>query len=225
MKGDKDGIPLLIDKGVNEGIAADDIVDKFLIPAINEVGRLFDEKKYFLPQLIQSAEAMKKGFDCVEPLLVKAKENKAADSSLKTGADTEKEAKETKQNDKDVIVLATVKGDIHDIGKNIVGLMLKNYGFEVHDLGKDVSAERIVEEARLSDAAIIGLSALMTTTMVEMRNVIELAKEEGLHCSFMVGGAVVNEDYAREICADGYAKDAYEAVKLAKRLVDGVKKA
>ncbi len=225
MKGDKDGIPLLIDKGVNEGIAADDIVDKFLIPAINEVGRLFDEKKYFLPQLIQSAEAMKKGFDCVEPLLVKAKENKAADSSLKTGADTEKEAKETKQNDKDVIVLATVKGDIHDIGKNIVGLMLKNYGFEVYDLGKDVSAEKIVEEAKLSDAAIIGLSALMTTTMVEMRNVIELAREEGLKCSFMVGGAVVNEDYAREIGADGYAKDAYEAVKLAKRLVGGIKKA
>ena len=225
MKGDKEGIPLLIEDAIGEGMIYGDIVDKFLIPAINEVGKLFDEKKYFLPQLIQSAEAMKKGFDCVEPLLAKEKADEASGADLKAGADTEEEASITKQRGNDVIVLATVKGDIHDIGKNIVGLMLKNYGFEVHDLGMDVSAERIVEEARLSDAAIIGLSALMTTTMVEMRNVIELAKEEGLHCSFMVGGAVVNEDYAREICADGYAKDAYEAVKLAKRLVDGVKKA
>lgn len=224
MKGDKDGIPALIDKAISEGMLSGDIVDKFLIPAINEVGKLFDEKKYFLPQLIQSAETMKKGFDCVEPLLVKEKADKASGADLKTGADADKEASETKQRGKGIIVLATVKGDIHDIGKNIVGLMLKNYGFEVCDLGKDVSAERIVEEARLSGAAIIGLSALMTTTMVEMKKVIELAKKEGLQCSFMVGGAVVNEDYAREIGADGYAKDAYEAVKLAKRLVGGIKK-
>lgn len=202
MKGDRDVMPALIDKALNEGIAPGDIVDKFLIPAINEVGKLFDEKRYFLPQLIQSAEAMKRGFDFLEPFLLKDKAESA----------------ENQQSDKVVIVLATVKGDIHDIGKNIVGLMLKNYGFEVHDLGKDVGADEIVKEAKLSNAAIIGLSALMTTTMVEMKKVIELAKEEGLQSRFMVGGAVVNEDFAREIGADGYARDAYEAVKLAKRL-------
>ncbi len=218
MKGDKDGISALIDKAISEGMAAEDIVDEFLIPAINEVGRLFDEKKYFLPQLIQSAEAMKKGFDRLEPLLVKIEANKASGSDPNAGADTKKDANENRQKGKGLIVLATVKGDIHDIGKNIVGLMLKNYGFKVHDLGKDISAERIVEEARLSNATIIGLSALMTTTMVEMKNVVELARDEGLQCRFMVGGAVVNEDFAREIGADGYAKDAYEAVKLAKRL-------
>ena len=197
LKGDREGIPLLMDRAAAESISPGDIVDRFLIPAINEVGKLFDEKKYFLPQLIQSAETMKKGFECVEPLL---KHTKAGDR---------KEA---------VIVLATVKGDIHDIGKNIVGLMLRNYGFKVHDLGKDVSAKRIVDEAKRLDARIIGLSALMTTTMVEMKEVIKLAREEAPDCRFMIGGAVVDAEYAKEIGADGYSRDAYEAVKLAKRL-------
>ncbi len=196
LMGDKDGISALINKALAEGANARDIVDLHLIPAINEVGKLFDEKKYFLPQLIQSAETIKKGFDCVEPLL---KQNQG---------ETEKESI--------VVVLATVKGDIHDIGKNIVALMLRNYGFKVYDLGKDVSAARIVSEAKQSGAHIIGLSALMTTTMVEMKEVIRLAKAEGLDCRFMIGGAVVDGEYAREIGADGYSKDAYEAVKLAK---------
>ncbi len=198
LKGDREGIPELIERAVNENIRPQDIVDQILILAINQVGRLFDEKKYFLPQLIQSAEAMKAGFDCVEPLL-----KRQAESGEKKDV---------------IIVLATVKGDIHDIGKNIVGLMLRNYGFKVHDLGKDVSARRIVAEARRLGAHIIGLSALMTTTMVEMKEVIKLARKEGLSCKFIIGGAVVNEEYAREIGADGYSKDAYEAVKLAKRL-------
>lgn len=198
LKGDREGISVLIDGAVNESINPQDIVDQYLIPAINQVGKLFDEKKYFLPQLIQSAETMKKGFDSVEPLL--KRDNAGED------------------RDEVVVVLATVKGDIHDIGKNIVGLMLKNYGFKVHDLGKDVSARRIIDEARRINANIIGLSALMTTTMVEMREVIKLAREEGLSFKFMIGGAVVDEEYAREIGADGYSRDAYEAVKLAKRL-------
>ncbi len=198
LKGDKDGIPMLIDKALVESIVPSDIVDGFLIPAINQVGRLFDEKKYFLPQLIQSAEAMKKGFDVVEPLL--------------------KQDKNDRDKDEVIIAIATVKGDIHDIGKNIVALMLKNYGFKVHDLGKDISAERIIDEAKQLGAHIIGLSALMTTTMVEMKEVIKLARDNGLVCKFMIGGAVVDDEYAKEIGADGYSKDAYEAVKLAKRL-------
>jgi len=201
LKGDKDGIGALVEKAVNENMNPRDIVDQFLIPAINQVGKLFDEKKYFLPQLIQSAHTMKKGFDCVEPLLKQDCSDAAAD----------------KAGD---IVLATVKGDIHDIGKNIVALMLRNYGFRVHDLGKDVSARRIVDEAKRINAAVIGLSALMTTTMVEMKEVINLARAEGCTARFIVGGAVVNGEYAAQIGADGYARDAYEAVKLAKRFTE-----
>lgn len=197
LKGDKEGISALITKALNENAAPQDIVDRFLIPAINQVGKLFDEKKYFLPQLIQSAETMKKGFDCVEPLL------KQDNNTVKNEA---------------IVVLATVKGDIHDIGKNIVALMLRNYGFKVFDLGKDVSAEKIISEAEKLGAHIIGLSALMTTTMVEMKEVIRLAKDRGLDFKFMIGGAVVDDEYAKEIGADGYSKDAYEAVKLAEKL-------
>lgn len=198
LNGDNEGIGVLVDKAVAEKIAPQDIVDLYLIPAISQVGKLFDEKRYFLPQLIQSAETMKAGFTVLEPLLKQKNSNE------------EKEAI--------VIVIATVKGDIHDIGKNIVGLMLRNYGFKVHDLGKDVSAEEIVYQAKTLKAHIIGLSALMTTTMVEMEEVINLAKEQGLSCRFMIGGAVVDEEYAKVIGADGYSRDAYEAVKLAKRL-------
>lgn len=193
VKGDRENILKHVDAALKAGENPSDIVDKRLIPAINYVGELFDTKKYFLPQLIQSAEAMKAAFSILEPLLLKQ--------------ETAKE--ET------AVVLATVKGDIHDIGKNIVALMLKNYGFRVHDLGKDVDAHAIVRKAKETNASIIGLSALMTTTMVEMRGVIELAKSEGLKCRFMIGGAVVTKAFADEIGADGYARDAYEAVKIA----------
>ena len=123
------------------------------------------------------------------------------------------------ENDKKVVI-ATVKGDIHDIGKNIVSLMLKNYGFKVFDLGKDVAAQEIIKKAKETGAQIIGLSALMTTTMTEMKPVIDLAKKEGLNAKFIIGGAVVDQAYADEIGADGYSKDAYEAVKLAKKLTE-----
>ena len=118
-----------------------------------------------------------------------------------------------------VVVLATVKGDIHDIGKNLVALMLKNYGFQVIDLGKDVPSEEIIRTARDNHAALIGLSALMTTTMQEMKQVIRLAKEDGLTAKIIIGGAVITQEYADEIHADGYAKDAADAVRLAKQLL------
>ncbi|MDK2810781.1 MAG: 5-methyltetrahydrofolate--homocysteine methyltransferase [Petroclostridium sp.] len=198
VKGNKESIKGLIDTALKEGVNPGNLVDETLIPAINYVGDLFEQKKYFLPQLIQSAETMKNAFEHIEPL-------------LKT------ENGENQQN-KVKLVLATVKGDIHDIGKNIVGLMLKNYGFDVYDLGKDVSAQEIVQKAKKIGARIVGLSALMTTTMLEMKEVIALAKKEGLNCKFMIGGAVVNEQYAQEIGADGYSKDAHDAVKLARKL-------
>jgi 5-methyltetrahydrofolate--homocysteine methyltransferase len=169
-----------------------------LIPAITKVGDLFEQKKYFLPQLIQSAEAMKKAFELLEPL-IRAEGGEAPAKAL--------------------IILATVKGDIHDIGKNIVALMLRNHGFIVHDLGKDVEAGLIIEKARETGADIIGLSALMTTTMVQMKTVIGLAEAEGLKCRFIIGGAVVNQAYAEEIGADAYAPDAHMAVKIARQLI------
>jgi 5-methyltetrahydrofolate--homocysteine methyltransferase len=197
INGNKEVIAGLIQEALKKGQKADEIVDTILVPAIAQVGELYDKKVYFLPQLISSAEAMKAGFAILEPLLAQA-----------SGVGRQASG----------VVLATVKGDIHDIGKNIVALMLKNYGFKVHDLGKDVDAETIIRKARETGAALIGLSALMTTTMVEMKTVIELAKKEGLACRFMIGGAVITQAYADEIGADGYSRDAYEAVKLATKL-------
>ncbi|MCG9967101.1 homocysteine S-methyltransferase family protein [Pelotomaculum terephthalicicum JT] len=198
LEGDRENVVGLIEEALAEGVKSGVIIDDYLIPAITRVGHLYEERKYFLPQLIQSAEAMKTAFNYLAPLLAGDRERNGKNSP--------------------VVVLATVKGDIHDIGKNIVGLMLRNNGFTVHDLGKNVSAEKIIGESRELQARIIGLSALLTTTMVEMKTVVELGRSEGLDVKYMVGGAVVNESFAREIRADGYAKDAYEAVRLAKRL-------
>ncbi|MFZ5987809.1 MAG: homocysteine S-methyltransferase family protein [Bacillota bacterium] len=198
VKGDRENIRSFIDIALKEGIEPSSIVDNYLIPAITHVGDLFDKKEYFLPQLIQSAEAMKEAFGFIEPML---KKDENPNQKSKVG-----------------IVLATVKGDIHDIGKNIVGLMLKNYGFEVYDLGKDVASDEIIRQAKEKNAEIIGLSALMTTTMLEMKEVVELARKEGLDSKIMIGGAVVNSDFAKEIGADGYSEDAYSAVKLANKL-------
>ncbi len=201
LKGDLDAISNALIAAMDTGVAPKILVDDSLIPAIQEVGSLFDQKKYFLPQLILSADTMRKGFEVLEPI-------------LQQSADKEEAAKEK-------IILATVKGDIHDIGKNIVGLMLRNYGFDVIDLGKDVAADAIIDAIRKSGARIAGLSALMTTTMTEMKEVIQAAKEQGIDTKFMVGGAVVDQAYADEIGADGYASDAMEAVRLAQRLIAG----
>ncbi|OPX85502.1 MAG: Methionine synthase [Pelotomaculum sp. PtaB.Bin104] len=198
LEGDRENVVGLLQAALTEEVQPSGIIDGYLIPAITEVGNLYEEKKYFLPQLIQSAETMKTAFDYLAPFLA---------------GDREKSGKQSP-----VVVIATVKGDIHDIGKNIVVLMLRNNGFTVHDLGKNVSAERIISAAKESRAQIIGLSALLTTTMVEMKTVVELARREGLEAKIMIGGAVVNESYAVEIGADGYSKDAYNAVKLARKL-------
>ncbi len=180
-----------------EGYTPQAVIEEHLIPAINEVGILFDKKKYFLPQLIASAEAMEIAISYVEPLLPKREDG----VELPT------------------IVMATVEGDIHDIGKNLVVLMLKNYGYRVIDLGKDVSKELIIETAMKENAAIIGLSALMTTTMMRMKDVVEYAKEKKISSKVMIGGAVITQSFADEIGADGYSKDAAEACRLVERLL------
>ncbi|MDD4735373.1 MAG: dihydropteroate synthase, partial [Kiritimatiellae bacterium] len=193
LEGDADGMEQHLLRAMQSGLDARFLVDNCLIPAIEKVGALFESGEYFLPQLIMSADAMRTGFSVLEPHLVK-EENEAHAGT---------------------IVLATVKGDIHDIGKNIVALMLRNYGYEVIDLGKDVSAETIVQEAIDRRASIIGLSALMTTTMVHMKEVVALARSQcPASLRIMIGGAVVDQLYADEIGADGYAPDAMSTVRM-----------
>ena len=196
MKGNRNGIAALTKEALAQGENPSALLNEVLLPAINDVGELFDKGKYFLPQLIGSAEAMKNSIEVLEPLLLQ----------------------ETDAQNMPVVVIATVEGDIHDIGKNLVALMLKNYGFKVIDLGKDVPKEEIIRAARENNAQIIALSALMTTTMQRMREVIEFAKKEGVKAKIMIGGAVITQDYADEIGADGYSKDASEAVKVAQKL-------
>ena len=197
LKGKRESIVADTRQAMEEGIEAKTLLDEVLLPAINEVGELFDKGRYFLPQLIASAEAMKASIEYMEPVLLQAKAGK----------------------DMPTVVIATVEGDIHDIGKNLVALMLKNYGFHVIDLGKDVPKERIIEAAREYNAQVIALSALMTTTMQQMRHVIDYAKEREIDAKIIVGGAVITEEYAQEIGADGYSKDAADAVKLTQRLL------
>lgn len=197
VKGKDSQVLELVKKELEQGTAPAAMIDAYLIPAINHVGELFEKGTYFLPQLISSAETMEKAIDYLEPLLAKERGDKKLDT----------------------IVMATVKGDIHDIGKNLVVLMLKNYGYDVIDLGKDVESQLILDTARERDAAVIGLSALMTTTMTEMKNLVEMAKEQNIQAKIVIGGAVVTESYAKEIGADGYSKDAREAVKLVNRLL------
>ena len=183
--------------GLAQGMEPGMIVSDELIPAINEVGDLFEQQKYFLPQLIASAEAMKTAIEDIQPLLLAASDGKP----------------------KATIVIATVEGDIHDIGKNLVALMLKNYGYNVIDMGKDVPCEDIVDTAIRENAAIIGLSALMTTTMMRMQDVVELCKEKGCKSKVIIGGACITQSFADEIGADGYSKDAAECVRLVERLL------
>jgi 5-methyltetrahydrofolate--homocysteine methyltransferase len=199
LKGSKRTIVKDTQIALDRGIEPRAILDEVLMPAINEVGDLFDKGKFFLPQLISGAEAMKLSIGVLEPLL---KGDEATGKKLPS------------------VVIATVHGDIHDIGKNLVALMLKNYGFNVIDLGKDVPKETIVKAARENDASIIALSALMTTTMKEMKNVVDLAHEEGLDSKIIIGGAVVTEDYAQEIGADGYSSDAADAVRVVKQILN-----
>ncbi|MGD9824503.1 homocysteine S-methyltransferase family protein [Desulfobacter sp.] len=195
IQGRREDIEGLCNQALEKGIAPSELLEKKMIPAIMTVGEYYDARKYFLPQLIASAETMQNGFTVLEPAL------QASGASKKKGT----------------LVFATVQGDIHDIGKNIVVLMLRNFGFDVIDLGKDVTAKVIIAAARTHKADLIGLSALMTTTMVRMPEVIALAKENGLGCRVMVGGAVVTREWAESIGAE-YSSDGVEAVNVAARI-------
>lgn len=173
------------------------VVANILVPALDEVGKGFENKTLFLPQLIKSAEAAQNAFAAIKEKL-----------SL-TGEVRDPKGK---------ILLATVKGDIHDIGKNIVKVMLENYGYEVVDLGRNVECELIVATAKEQNIKLIGLSALMTTTVPAMENIIKLVKASEMPCKIMVGGAVITAEYAKQINADYYADDAMGSVSIAEKV-------
>ncbi len=196
VKGNRKNILALVKQELGAA-TPEKLIEETLIPAINEVGNLFDKQIYFLPQLIAGAETMKLSIDYLEPLL----------------------KKDEKESTKGTIVIATVAGDIHDIGKNLVTLMLKNYGYRVIDLGKDVPTQVIIQTAIKEKADIIALSALMTTTMVEMKRVVQEVKSQGLTAKVIIGGAVITDSYAEEIGADGYSEDARSAVALVRKLL------
>jgi 5-methyltetrahydrofolate--homocysteine methyltransferase len=175
------------------------IINEKLIPALDVVGKGFEEKKMFLPQLLMSADAAKSSFEAIKEVL--SKQGKSSESKGK-------------------IVIATVKGDIHDIGKNIVKTLLENYGFDMIDLGKDVDPEVILKTVLENNVKLVGLSALMTTTVVNMEATIKLLRENNVDCRVMVGGAVLTQEYADMIGADFYSKDAMGSVRYANDLYD-----
>lgn len=197
LTGDRENVVSFLEIEMAGGSDPFALVQESLIPAITEVGARYERREYFLPQLIRSAETMQMAFAYLKPFLAKL-------------SDAEK---------RPVVVMATVEGDIHDIGKNIVALLLGNYGFEVVDAGKDVPAETIVACAVEHGARIIGLSALMTTTMVRMEDTVRLVRDRALPIRVMVGGAAVTQAFADVIGADGYAADAVGAVRVAKTLL------
>ena len=192
------GRKLVIESAVKKALSEEspmDVINLRLIPAINAAGELFESGKFFLPQLMASAETVKLGFDAVK--------SAAAKGSVSS---------------KGSIILATVKGDIHDIGKNIVKLLLNNYGYEVIDLGRDVPPEAVVREAKDRGVKLVGLSALMTTTVKAMEETVRALREAGCDCKIMVGGAVLTKEYAKMVGADFYAKDAAESARIAEEV-------
>ena len=195
LEGNKDDITALLDKAMKSGKTASQLVDDYMIPSIVRVGDLYEKKIYFLPQLMAAAEAMKKALSHLDPYLQKA--------TITT---------------RGTVLMATVRGDVHDIGKNIVALLLRNYGYRVIDLGKDVSEQAILDAAKKEKPDVIGLSALMTTTMVNMKEVIALARAQGIRTDFLIGGAVVTDQYAKSIGAF-YARDGVQAVKVVEKII------
>jgi 5-methyltetrahydrofolate--homocysteine methyltransferase len=193
---DEDGMPDLIQKELDAGTDLQKLLQEGLISAMDYVGKQFSEGELFVPEMLMAAQTMKKGLEILKPKL-------GAGGSASAGK----------------IVIGTVKGDLHDIGKNLVGMMLEGGGFEIIDLGVDVEPKTFVEEAKRHDAKIVGLSALLTTTMPAMEETVNALKEAGLTVKTMVGGAPVTKAFADKIGATGYSEDAPGAVELARKLV------
>lgn len=198
LNGELETVEDLVKQGVSNGLPAAEILNVAMIPAMDEVGRRFEEGDLFVPEMLMSARTMQAGLTILSPYL------KDADVKA-TGK----------------VIAGTVYGDMHDIGKNLLLIMLEGAGFEIEDLGTGVTADQFVEAARTSPGAILGMSALLTTTMPYMKTTIDALQAAGLReqVKVIVGGAPINEEYAQKIGADGYAPDASRAVRLAKTLV------
>lgn len=198
IDGDRSGAENAVKQAMAAGLAPQTILDDGLIAAMTEVGRRFEEGDFFVPEMLIAARAMQAGLGLLKERLVQG------------GVQS-----------KGRVVIGTVKGDLHDIGKNLVAMMLEGAGFEVIDLGADASPEKYVQAVKERNANLVGMSALLTTTMSNMKNVIQALEQAGLRdqVKIMVGGAPVTDQFAREIGADGYAPDASRAVSLAKTLV------
>lgn len=198
IEGEKGKVRGLVQQAITEGAKLDKVLSEGLIAGMNVVGERMKKHEIFLPEVLMSAAAMQAGMDLLRPLLIT--------SGVGLGPK---------------VVFGTVKGDVHDIGKNLVGIMLTGAGFQVVDLGKDISAERFVQATREEDAQIVGMSALLTTTMSEMKNTIEALKVSGMRekVKVIIGGAPVSPEYAAQIGADGYARDAARAVDKVRELV------
>ena len=192
QKGDADTVRQTVQSLVNQGVGAQEILDQGLFAGMGVIGHLFKEDEIYMPEVIMASKAMQAGVDILEPLLVGAENRKT----------------------KCRIVLGTVKGDLHDLGKNLVGLMLKGAGYEVFDLGVNVSPGRFVEAVREKNADVVGLSALLTTTMLQMKTVIEALDQANLRdrVRVIIGGCVIDQAFADRIGADAYAENAGEAV-------------
>ena len=198
LNGDMDETAGHVEAALNAQLEPGIILNEGMISAMKEVGRLFEEGEYFVPEMLISARAMQAGLAILKPHLIQAKVASAGK-----------------------VVVGTVKGDLHDIGKNLVSMMLEGSAFDIIDLGVDVSPEKFVEAVKTHQPQVVGLSALLTTTMPNMKATIEALKAAGLRdqVKVMIGGAPVTETYAHDIGADGYAADASRAATLAKTLV------
>lgn len=193
---DNEQVVEFVNEELAKGTDVSNILSEGLIGAMDEVGRRFSEGEFFVPEMLMAAKAMKAGLDVLKPLL----------------AEGEKEKKGT-------IVIGTVKGDLHDIGKNLVSMMMEGAGFEVFDLGVDVDSNKFIQTAKEKNANIICMSALLTTTMPGMEETIQKIKAEGLTIKTMVGGAPVTQGYAERIGADGWSEDGPKAVEVARKLL------
>lgn len=196
INGDQNTALEITKAALAEGTAAKDVLDNGLIAGMDIVGARFKKNEVYIPEVLISARAMKMAMEVLEPELVKA--------------GVEPVGK---------LLIGTVQGDLHDIGKNLVAMMLKGAGFEVIDLGVDVEPEKFIEQVKAANAQLIGMSALLTTTMPGMEKTIKAVKDAGIGVKVMIGGAPVTQDYADRIGADGYAPDAASAVDIAKSLV------
>jgi len=197
IEGKVDEVRDMVQKAVDEGQEVKRILNEALLPGISIVGDKYEKGEFFLPEMVIAATAMKEGLKVLEPLLLQ--------SDIEAAAKT--------------VVMGTAEGDIHDIGKNIVGTILEGAGFRVIDIGVDVDPDKFVEAAKENNADLIGVSALLTTTMPGMEDIIKAVKEAGLKAKVMIGGASVTQKFADEIEADGYAPDAPSAAKKARELL------